>query len=151
MEPGASTSPSPRLWFSWLRLATVGVIAFGLFLVVSPALARQGFSLMIYSSSGRIAGFGDEAADYVGLAHAVMGAVMVGWGTALLLVLRGPMQRNVREGALIYAVSLTCWFVPDTIFSVASGFWRNAILNLVFALLFAIPLAALLRRSKAPE
>ncbi|MEI6663830.1 MAG: hypothetical protein WCL20_05955 [Actinomycetes bacterium] len=133
-------------WLTWLRVATLGVIAFGLFLVVAPALSRQGFSLMVYSSADRIEGFGSAAADYVELVHAVMGAVMVGWGVALLLVLRGPMQRDVREGALIYAVSIGCWFVPDTIFSLASGFWQNAVLNLSFAILFAIPLLALLRQ-----
>jgi hypothetical protein len=139
------TEPGPKtLWLAWLRIATVFTIAFGLFLVVAPALSRQGFSLMVYSSADRIGGFGSAAADYIELAHAVMGAVMVGWGVALLLVLRGPMRRNVREGALIYAVSLTCWFVPDTIFSLASGFWQNAILNLSFAVVFAIPLVALL-------
>ena len=139
-------SDSGRFWLSWLRVATILLIAFGLFLVIAHGLALKGFSLLVYSSSERISGFGDEAADYIALAHAVMGAVMVGWGTALLLVLRGPMKRNVREGALIFAISLTCWFIPDTIFSVASGFWQNAVLNLSFAVLFAIPLVALLRR-----
>ena len=138
-------------WLTWLRVATLGVIAFGLFLVVAPVLAREGFGLLVYSSSGHISGFGREAADYIELTHAVMGAVMVGWGTALLLVLRGPMQSNVREGALIYAVSLTCWFIPDTIFSLASGFWQNAVLNLGFAALFAIPLCALLKLATTPE
>ena len=141
------TEPGPKtFWLAWLRIATIFMVAFGLFLVVAPALSRQGFSLMVYSSADRIGGFGSAAADYIELAHAVMGAVMVGWGVALLLVLRGPMRRNIREGALIYAVSLGCWFVPDTIFSLASGFWQNAILNLSFALLFAIPLVALLRQ-----
>ena len=144
MSQGAA-SDSGRFWLSWLRVATILLIAFGLFLVVAHGLASQGFSLLVYSSSGRISEFGDEAADYISLAHAVLGAVMVGWGTALLLVLRGPMKRNVREGALIFAISLTCWFIPDTIFSVASGFWQNALLNVSLAVLFAIPLAALLR------
>ena len=138
-------SDSGRFWLSWLRVATILLIAFGLILVVAHGLAMQGFSLLVYSSSGRISEFGAEAADYIALAHAVLGAVMVGWGTALLLVLHGPRKRNVREGALIFAISLTCWFIPDTIFSVASGFWQNALLNVSFAVLFAIPLGALLR------
>ncbi len=141
-----SSDGTKAFWLAWLRIATVFMIAFGLFLVIAPALSRQGFSLMVYSSADRIGGFGPAAADYIELAHAVMGAVMVGWGVALLMVLRGPMQRNVREGALIYAVSLGCWFVPDTIFSLASGFWQNAILNTGFALLFGIPLVACFAR-----
>lgn len=146
-EERSSNEPEPiGFWLGWLRVATIILIVFGLLLVVAHGLALKGFSLLVYSSSGRISEFGSEAADYISLAHAVLGAVMVGWGTALLLVLRGPMKRNVREGALIFAISLTCWFIPDTIFSVASGFWQNALLNLSFAVLFAIPLTALLRR-----
>lgn len=145
-EERSSNEPEPiGFWLGWLRVATIILIVFGLLLVVAHGLALKGFSLLVYSSSGRISEFGSEAADYISLAHAVLGAVMVGWGTALLLVLRGPMKRNVREGALIFAISLTCWFIPDTIFSVASGFWQNALLNLSFAVLFAIPLTALLR------
>jgi integral membrane sensor domain MASE1 len=39
----------------------------------------------------------------------------------------------------VVAVSL---FVPDTLYSLASGFWPNAVLNSVFALVFALPLWA---------
>jgi hypothetical protein len=148
MNPPGTEDSTIRLWLDWLRIATIALIVFGLLLVVAPAFARQGFSLLVYSSSGRIEDFGAEAASYIELTHAVMGAVMVGWGVALLLLLRGPMRRNLSEGILIYTVSLTCWFIPDTIFSLVSGFWENAILNVVFALVFAIPLVALRRQSQ---
>ena len=137
-----------RFWMGWLTAATVLMALFGLVLVVAPGLAREGFGLLVYSSSERISGFGPEAADYVELAHAVMGSVMVGWGVALLLVLRGPMRRNPAEGVRIFATSLLCWFLPDTAFSLISGFWQNAVLNLVFALLFAVPLVALAMRPR---
>jgi hypothetical protein len=130
-----------------LAAVTVGVIAYGLMLVVAPGVGRQGFSLLVFSSTDRISEFGSEAASYIELAHAVMGSVMIGWGTALLLVLRGPMQRNLPEGLKIFGVSLLVWFIPDTTFSIASGFWQNAILNLVFAILFLIPLTALYRQT----
>lgn len=145
-----ASSESKTLWIAWLRVATILMIAFGLLLVIAPGVSSQGFSLMVYSSADRIGEFGADPSDYIELAHAVMGAVMVGWGVALLMVLRGPMQRNLREGAMIYAVSLACWFVPDTVFSLASGFWQNAILNCGFAVLFGIPLVALLSRAAAP-
>ncbi|MFM8520284.1 MAG: hypothetical protein ACKOB2_07820 [Solirubrobacterales bacterium] len=133
---------------TWLAVVTVGVIAFGLLLVIAPGVGRQGFSLLVFSSADRISEFGSEAASYIELAHAVMGSVMGGWGVALLLVLRGPMKRNLTEGLKIFAVSLVAWFIPDTIFSIASGFWENAVQNVVFAVLFAVPLTALYRQSR---
>ena len=145
--PRPSTGAS-GFWLTWLAVVTVGVTAFGLLLVVAPGVGRQGFSLLVFSSADRISEFGSEAASYIELAHAVMGSVMIGWGMALLLVLRGPMRRDLSEGLKIFAVSLLVWFIPDTTFSIASGFWQNAILNLLFAVLFAIPLIALFRQAR---
>lgn len=42
----------------------------------------------------------------------------------------------------LIALSVAAWFVPDTSYSLLSGFWQNAVLNTVFAGLFAIPLWA---------
>lgn len=129
-------------WVRWLVVVTLGVMVFGLLLVVAPGLAREGFSLLIYGDGQQIATFGSRATQYIGLVHAVLGAVMFGWGVALLLVVRGLFARGTREGWQIVAVSVAAWFVPDTTFSLWSGFWQNAVLNLVFITLFAIPLAA---------
>ena len=129
-------------WVRWLVVVTLGVMVFGLALVVAPGLAREGFSLLVYGDRQQIATFGTMAAQYIGLVHAVLGAVMFGWGIALLLVVRGPFARGAREGWQIVAVSVAAWFIPDTAFSFWSGFWQNAVLNLVFIFLFAIPLAA---------
>ena len=79
---------------------------------------------------------------YITVVHGVLGAVMFGWGMSLLLVLLRFFQQGRREGWLILSASVTAWFVPDTLFSLWTGFWQNAVLNLVFALLFAIPLVA---------
>lgn len=142
------TYRSDTFWLWFLRLVTAGVIVFGLVLVVAPSFAREGFSLLVYGSADRIDGFGSEASDYIGLAHAVMGSVMAGWGAALLLLLRGEPTPQLRGKLWIFVVSLAVWFVPDTTFSVASGFWQNAVLNAVFAVLFAIPLSVLLSKSR---
>lgn len=129
-------------WVRWLVVVTLGVMVFGLALVVAPGLAREGFSLLVYGDRQQIATFGSMAAQYIGLVHAVLGAVMFGWGLALLLVVRGLFARGAREGWQIVAVSVAAWFVPDTTFSLWSGFWQNAVLNVIFIVLFAIPLAA---------
>jgi len=136
--------PSP-IWSRWLLLVTVGVMVFGLVLVLAPGFTREGFSLLVYADVKRIAAFGSDAVEYIALVHAVLGAVMFGWGLALLLVVRGLFARGARQGWQIIAVSVAAWFVPDTAFSLWSGFWQNALLNLVFIVLFAAPLAATYR------
>lgn len=135
-------STPESFWVSWLRIATLAVAVFGAVLVMAPDLARQGFSLLVYADRQRIDLFDAQAGEYIGLVHAVLGSVMVGWGLALWLVVRGPFARGAREGWTTIAVAVGAWFVPDTAFSLWSGFWQNALLNLVVALAFLVPLAA---------
>jgi hypothetical protein len=138
-----SSTKVPIFWFRWLLVVIVGVMLFGISMILSPDLIRQFFSLLFYASANGIESqFGTAAVAYITLVHGVLGAVMFGWGMSLLLVLLRLFQRGSREGWLILSVSVTVWFVPDTLFSLWTGFWQNAVLNLVFALLFAIPLVA---------
>ena len=133
----------PVFWYRWLLVVIVGVMLFGMTMVLSPNLIRRFFSLLIYASANSIEShFGGSAVAYITLVHGVLGAVMFGWGVSLLLVLLGPFRRGSREGWLILSVSVAVWFVPDTLFSLWTGFWQNAVLNLGLALLFAIPLVA---------
>jgi len=60
----------------------------------------------------------------------------------LALVVVHPASRGERSGWQLVAVSAGAWFVPDTAYSLWSEFWPDALLNFVFALLFAAPLSA---------
>ena len=130
------------IWTVWLTAASMGVALFGLSLVLAPALALQGFSLLAYGNPGRLQELGGEAARYISLAHAVLGAVMFGWGLMLVAVVRRLLAQGSKLGWQLVAGSLFAWFVPDTAYSLISGYWQNAVLNIGFALLFAVPLAA---------
>ena len=129
-------------WWRWLVTVAVGVIVFGITLVAAPDLTRSAFSLLVFSSPNTIGVFSEPAFSYVGLAHAVVGALMFGWGIMILFILLGPFRRGSREAWLTIVIPLTAWFVPDTAFSLLSGFWQNAVLNTVFGGLFAVPLVA---------
>ena len=137
----ASSQPS-KFWINWLLAVSAGVMAFGLMLVLAPALTRQGFSLLVYASPERIDSFGTEQVRYISLVHAVIGGVMVGWGAALFYVTRTLLAGGIRAGWNLIALSVAAWFVPDTAYSLLSGFWQNALLNTAFLTLFAVPLWA---------
>jgi hypothetical protein len=134
-----------RFWRRWLTAASIVVILFGLSMVLAPGPLKKFFAILLYSSPGALDAFTAPAVSYIALAHAVLGSVMFGWGIALLLILFGPFRRGAREGWRMLAISLAAWFVPDTAFSLWSGFWRNAVLNAALAVLFAVPLAATYR------
>ena len=137
MTSSASVS---RFWVRWLLAISVGVILFGLCLVAAPTLTRQVFSWLFYGSPVRLNAFGDEQVRYISFTHAVIGGVMVGWGTALLLITRELIATGSRLGWQLLAMSLGAWFIPDTTYSLISGYWQNAALNGVFFCLFALPL-----------
>ncbi len=138
-----TSSKVPTVWFRWLLVATIGVMVFGLSMIVTPDVVRRLFGWLIYSSADFfVSTFEPGAVAYITLAHGVLGAVMFGWGLALLLILLGPFRRGNREGWLIVTVSIAAWWLPDTWFSLQTGFWQNAVLNVVLAVLFAVPLIA---------
>jgi hypothetical protein len=143
--PMPSASDRRAFWFRWLLVAAAGLTLFGLSMLLAPGVTRQFFSLLIYSSAESIDSFGQSQVAYVTLVHAVLGAVMLGWGVLMLYVIVGPFRRGAKEGWRMLAVSVTAWFVPDTLFSLASGFWQNAVLNAGLAVVFAVPLVASFR------
>jgi len=131
-----------RFWQRWLLAATVGVALFGLALVIAPAFGLRVFGLLIYGSTSGIDALGESATPYIALVHGVLGATMFGWAIALGALVVGPFARGSWEAWIAITLSVTGWFVVDTVFSLVIGFWPNAVLNLAFAGLFAIPLAA---------
>lgn len=131
-----------RFWWYWLLAAVSGVILFGLALIFLPAQMEQFFNWMLFASPTAVPVQGPAAVDYMRFVYGVLGAVMVGWGVSLFWVLIGPYGRGERAGWLALATPLAIWYVVDSSFSVAQGYWQNAVLNSVFAALFALPLAA---------
>ena len=125
-----------------LVASTVGLMLFGLMLVVLPDLTRQMFSLLMYGAASHLNSLAPEAVAYIGLVHAVLGAVLFGWGALMLGLVLGPIRKGFRHAWFVVVISLLSWFIPDTAYSLWSGFWQNAVLNLGFATMFALPLWA---------
>jgi hypothetical protein len=126
----------------------VGLAAFGTALVLLPGPTTRLFSWIAYGSTDRVAGFGPEAAAYVQLVHAILGAITAGWALTLLGVVTWLWNGDPGRAWLAVAVPAVVWFVLDTGYSLASGFWRNAVFNALVALALAVPLL-LLRRARS--
>lgn len=123
------------IWFMYLRAMSAGTAAFGAAILLAPAVSFAAFGLMVYGDAAFPADFSEEAEDYVKLAHAVMGAVMVGWFLTLHWVVRAA-EHGTPGAWRAAAGAFAAWFVLDTGYSLASGFWQNAVLNVCLALLF---------------
>jgi hypothetical protein len=135
-------NPRFAFWWRWLLISAFGILLFGLSLVLFPSPTQRLFNLLYFSSSTGDPSFSSAAVAYIKFVCAVLGAVMIGWSLALVLILFGPFRRGLREGWNMVTISLVAWFIPDTVVSLVSGFWQNALLNLAIAFIFAVPLAA---------
>jgi hypothetical protein len=134
---------TPTFWINWLTYTAEFTVLFGLLMVLAPGLTQQAFGLLVFQDAAQFYAFDSQAAAYIELAHAVMGSVMVGWGALIFMLVRKLNVKDAKETCCMITISVLLWYVPDTAFSLYSGFWQNAVLNSGFAVLYAVPLLAL--------
>lgn len=118
-----------RGWLTYLRVVTIGMAAFSLATVVTPWVSDGLFAWMIFGKTGTPAGFTSEAADYVRFSHGVLGAVMLGWFAMIAWLLGAVETRSAAATWQALAFSLGLWFAVDSSFSLLTGNWPNAVLN----------------------
>jgi hypothetical protein len=80
---------------------------------------------------------------------AIYGAIMMGWGTTLLLVGRIAFRRNDSQlmRALIYG--LTVWLAVEAAFSLYFRVWFNVGVDIAVLALFSIPLLKAIRSARS--
>ena len=138
---------SPVAQFNW---AAIGTLGFALLLVFLPWTMQPMWNLLFFGSPATPAWLTPEAARYVALLYAVLGAVMVGWALLLLWLGFGPLRRSEPWAWNAAGASVLGWYVLDSGMSLRWGFWQNAVLNTVFLALFAWPLLRMRRGNRLP-
>lgn len=136
-----STTPTLPAGVRYLQVVSGLLAVASLVLPALPAVGAAAFALLVYQDPALPGDFSGEAASYVRLTHAVLGAVMAGWFVTMLVL--APLVATSRRVWLAVATGLAVWFVPDTLYSLASGYWSNAVLNLAVLALLLPALVAL--------
>ena len=79
---------------------------------------------------------------------AIYGAIMIGWGTTLLLVGRIALRRN--DVALTKSIlfGIAVWLLVEAAFSVRFRVWFNVAVDFGVLVLFAVPLMASMRATR---
>lgn len=131
-----------RFWSSWLQAAAGVVMALSAVLLLAPSLGLAIFSAVYFSQPEFPISVPAPAAAYIRFMHGVLGAVMLGWMTAVLALARRPFVAGKRCAWNTIAVSVGMWFLIDTSHSIWHSVWGNVGLNLVTTVLFAVPLIA---------
>lgn len=71
---------------------------------------------------------------------AIYGAIMMGWGTTLLLVGRIAFRRKDSELMKALAYGLVVWLLVEAAFSVYFKVWFNVAVDIAVLALFCVPL-----------
>ncbi len=125
----------------WLQGATIVTVATGI--VAAAASSERGagpwlllFDVLDWPVDGEPARFSRETSAV----NAVVGGVLVGWGTLMHLIVRGPFRRGDTSLATPMLFAFVAWFAVDSTASLGAGLPGNVILNLGFLALFVPPL-----------
>ena len=140
-----SESPvTSRQKASWLpqNVAFIAMVVFALYGVafaLAPQWARSfPFEAAFYGSSVPEALLVPDVQQALNVYCAVIGGLLAGFGTLLALL----VKFGVRRAWDVALIGIAVWFVVDSLGSVLSGIWQNALLNVGFAAFLAIVLLA---------
>jgi len=138
-----TVAPSPNLVSAQrqLKVSSVLTIIFGLLFALgshdaTDMLVRRFTDLMFWRLDDGVG----QLTDTTHLADAILGGVMCGWAAMTWLLADRLLLKAPKEIKSIILISLCVWFVPDSLGSIASGAWLNAISNIGFFAMFALPL-----------
>jgi len=125
----------------WLQVACVIAVATGLVSAAASFPATAGlwlflFDLLKWPIDGNPSQF-DLPTRAV---NAVLGGVMVGWGTLMFLLVRNFLNKEFALVRKLILVSIAAWFVVDSTGSFLAELPGNVLLNVCFLCLFLPPL-----------
>jgi hypothetical protein len=126
---------------SWLKAASAGVIGFGILTALAALPAAAGPTLLVakiifWQFDGSLS----FAASETRLMCAIGGGMMTGWGVMLWLVSSHLYSRDSDLARKIILTSVCSWFAVDSIASVLAGAPLNPFFNIIFLLMFVLPL-----------
>jgi hypothetical protein len=138
-----------RFWQTWLLCWCVGVLAFGVIMMSASIETGSAPVRLLYEIL--LQPLPTPMSSHLRFANGLMGAVVIGWGTTVLILVRHSVRVERSMATIIWRSlmsGLSIWFVADSTISLLNGFWPNAIINLVFFILFVIPVlrCSLLKR-----
>jgi hypothetical protein len=135
-------TPPPGWASVWLTAVLAGIIGYGVTLVVAGGrVDRAVFAPLGFGAPAGLAA--SDGHDHLLLVMAVLGAVLAGWGTTLLVVTRGPLRRGEPWAWTAISSGLAVWFLLDSVASLVLGSWAHALFNLGFVVVLAPPLLVL--------
>lgn len=125
---------------TWMTGWCIAIGLFGMILVGSGFEATSGPVRILFdvlNGPGEI-----DLNPYMRFSLAILGAVTIGWSLTLMVVIQVANQLEKQVSKRIWSgmtASIVIWYVIDSILSIATGFWLNAVSNTILSATFLIP------------
>jgi len=129
-----------------LQVWCEAMIAFGLAIALIPWVRDDFFAWIATGDADHARDWPQAARDYVTFNQALLGALTAGLGLAAFWLARVPIARGEAWAWTAFVTSVGLWFVVDNIASIALGFPRNVVFNVVLVAP-AVPLLWTARRA----
>ncbi len=125
----------------WLKIASGVLIAFGLSGLLGAMEATSAYSnFMADLAFFPLDGAPESNAPETRLLWAIVGGLMTGWGLMLWQVATRLYPAEPALARQLILTGIVAWFVIDSTGSVLAGAPMNAVFNIGFLLLFAVPI-----------
>lgn len=131
-------------WIKWLKVASIIVVFFGLFMAVSSIISNTIFALFdkeinpaFFSNSEIIT---DAMKDFQAWQYGIGASMLVSWGILMFFLSSNPLANKEKWAWNAMVLSLFGWFCIDEPISLYFNVYFNAIFNVGFLAMFLIPL-----------
>lgn len=140
---------SLNLWTNWLVVVAllsglVGILF--AFTSIGSALTPMLFD----RSPAALPPVTAEGENLMRFFFGLIGGIMAGWSLTLAAIAHFAFRHGERWAWITTALSIVTWFLVDSAVSAATGVYANVVGNVVFLVLFEIPLVATYGRMMRP-
>lgn len=125
----------------WLLFDSVLTIATGLYIALlkdTPLFVFDEFLNTYFWTNTESITQGTQT--FMNFCYSLMGVSMACWGVLMYFIVKHPFAKREKWAFQSIVTSIFLWFLIDESFSIYYGVYFNALFNLPFLMMFAIPL-----------
>ncbi|MBD3255709.1 MAG: hypothetical protein GF383_11500 [Candidatus Lokiarchaeota archaeon] len=132
------------IWWKVLFATNIILIIFGLVIYII-GLIPETTAIFIESFTSEISfkSIRSSIRNFLQLSTAVLGATILSWGIVIIFLTLYPIKNKQKWGLYAIGVSISIWYVFDTIASITFKNLTNILLNTIVLILIGIPLICL--------
>jgi len=125
----------------WLRIGAALLVLVGIILALAAYTATTDLAAVLVNLvQWPVGEFQALVSPEVIRINGTTGGILIGWGLMIWLTVDLLYPQDPRRARAVILISLSGWCVADSVASIVAGVAVNAVCNVLFLLLFAVPL-----------